>query len=56
MRKKHVATVSELSDRPTKRLLLSREKIRMLTSEELSQAVGGSGLDECPAPSAPSTV
>jgi hypothetical protein len=48
MRKKLV-TVSHLPERlpnrPTKRILLSRETIRTLTSEELSQAVGGG--EEC---------
>jgi hypothetical protein len=49
MRKKQIAIVSgqpdRLPNRRTKRLLLSRETVRMLTSEELSQAVGG-----CPTP------
>jgi hypothetical protein len=52
MRKTKIANVSQTSDRlpncPTKRILLSRETIRTLTSEELSQVAGG-----CPTGSSP---
>jgi hypothetical protein len=50
MRKK-IVTVSHLPYRlpgnPTKRLLLSRDTMRTLTSEELSQAVGAV-VYQCP--------
>jgi hypothetical protein len=49
MHKKRVIG-SRLPDRQKKRILLARETIRTLTSEELSQAVGGSEIDHtgCP--------
>lgn len=50
MHKKAVVVVSNvfsgLPNRPTKRVLLSRETIRVLSAEELSQVAGG-----CPSPS-----
>lgn len=50
MHKKKVVIVSRLSaplrDRPTRRILLSRETIRTLTAEELSRAAGGG--EHCP--------
>jgi len=55
MRKKPAGIVSRFSDhlsnRPTKRLPLSRETLRILTSEELSHAIGAGeeGLP-CPTP------
>jgi len=50
MHKKAVVVVSDVSsglpDRPTKRVLLSRETIRVLSAEDLSHVAGG-----CPSPS-----
>jgi hypothetical protein len=43
---KRIDTASHSPDHLTKRILLSRETIRMLTSEELSHVAGG-----CPSPS-----
>jgi hypothetical protein len=45
MRKKLVLA-SQLSDHPTRRILLSRETVRTLISKELSQAAAGNL--ECP--------